>query len=71
MGTVTVKCLESWHEGLCSVKLHRSSILSECRHVILDVGSMTIILHASGWWSDVVLGSIEGSSIGWSRSVLA
>ena len=71
MGIVTVKCLESWLEGLCSVKKHRSSILSECLHVLLDVGLMTIILHTFGWKSDVMLGSIERSSIGWSWSLLA
>ena len=47
-GILIVKCSEFWLAGLCSVKLHKSSILSEYCHVLLDVGLRTIILHAFG-----------------------
>ena len=65
-GTLIVKCWMSWLDRLCSVELHKSSILSENWHVLLDVGLRTIISHTSGWLFEVVLGSIVEVVVGWS-----
>ena len=70
-GTLIVKCWMSWLDRLCSVELHKSSILSENWHVLLDVGLRTMILHASGWLFEVVLGSIAEIVVGWSLFILA
>ena len=70
-GTLIVKCWMSWLDRLCSVELHKSSISSENWHVLLDVGLRTIILHASGWLFEVVLGSIAEIVVGWSLFILA
>ena len=65
-GTLIVKCWMSWLDRPCSVELHKSSILSENWHVLLDVGLRTIISHTSGWLFEVVLGSIVEVVVGWS-----
>ena len=70
-GILIVKCWMSWLDGLCSVELHKSSISSENWHVLLDVGLRTIILHASGWLFEVVLGSIVEVVVGWSLFIWA
>ena len=70
-GILIVKCWMSWLDRPCSVELHKSSILSENWHVLLDVGLRTIISHASGWLFAVVLGSIVEVVVGWSLFIWA